>query len=265
MSRPIDALLDPAARPVIGHRGASATAPENTIASFAEAVGQGADGLELDVHVTADGVPVVIHDPTLDRTTDRAGAIAALPLAAVRAADAGARFTADGGRTFPWRGRGVRVPSLTEVLDATGDVPLIVELKTPAAAPAVYRVLSAAGASGRCLLASFDSAALELFDVDPWVRSASRREVLGLIARGLAGRTSHGGRYRALTVPPRAGALPIPMRVLAGAARRAGCPTHVWVVDQPAGARALWRAGCAGMITNRPAAMLGARGAGLTG
>lgn len=259
MSRPVDALLDPAARPVIAHRGASAMAPENTLASFERAIAQGVDGLELDIRLTADEVPVVMHDPTIDRTTDRAGAVAALSLRAVREADAGARFTSNGSHTFPWRGRDVRIPSLTEVLNAVGDVPLILDLKTPAVAPAVHRVLSAAGAAGRCMLASFNARALELFDVAPWVRCASRREAIALIARAILRRPPRPVAYRALTVPTRLNGVPIPMRALAHTARRLGCPVHAWVIDRPARARALWRAGCSGIITNSPPDILGER------
>ena len=123
------ALLDPARRIVIGHRGAAAEAPENTLSSFTRALSAGADALELDVRVTADGVPVVIHDPTLDRTTDRAGAVASLSVQEVRAADAGARFTPDGGASLPFRGQGVTVPTLAEVLQRFPGTPLVVELK----------------------------------------------------------------------------------------------------------------------------------------
>jgi glycerophosphoryl diester phosphodiesterase len=80
----VNPLLDLDARPVIGHRGASGHAPENTLPSFALALAQGADALELDVHLTADGTPVVLHDATLDRTTDRRGPVAALALGAVQ-------------------------------------------------------------------------------------------------------------------------------------------------------------------------------------
>src|SRR5215218_5885046 len=89
-------LLDLSARPVIAHRGASGSAPENTLAAFELAVRQGADAFELDVRLTADGVPVVLHDPTLDRTSDYRGPLAALRAADLRAIDAGARFSPDG-------------------------------------------------------------------------------------------------------------------------------------------------------------------------
>src|SRR5580765_3256853 len=96
-------LLDLSARPIIAHRGASGAAPENTLAAFELAVRQGADAFELDVRLTADGVPVVLHDPTLDRTTDRAGPLAALRVADLKGIDAGARFTLDRGESFPFR------------------------------------------------------------------------------------------------------------------------------------------------------------------
>ena len=97
-------LLDPAARLVIAHRGSSAEAPENTLPAFEAAVARGADAIELDVRLTADGAPVVIHDATLDRTTDRTGPVAALTLAELRAVDAGWHFTPDLGHTHPYRG-----------------------------------------------------------------------------------------------------------------------------------------------------------------
>src|SRR5881296_638063 len=102
-------LLDLSARPVIAHRGASGSAPENTLATFELAVRQGADAFELDVRLTADGVPVVLHDPTLERTTDHRGPLAALRVADLTDIDAGARFTLDRGRTFPFRAAGVRI------------------------------------------------------------------------------------------------------------------------------------------------------------
>ena len=252
----VNALLELDARPVIAHRGSSAAAPENTIAAFERAAADGAAGLELDVHVTADGVPVVIHDPLLDRTTDRSGAVASMSFRAVREADAGARFTTDGGRSLPWRGRDVRVPALAEVLDAFAHLPIIIEVKTTGAALAVRRVLTEASAADRCLIASFDARALAPFDTAPWVRSASRRETIELLARAMLGRRAPRVGYRALTVPTHAYGVAVPMRRLAHAARAVGCPTHVWVIDSPSEARALWKDGVAGIITNRPRAIL---------
>ncbi|HMA22440.1 MAG TPA: glycerophosphodiester phosphodiesterase family protein, partial [Gemmatimonadaceae bacterium] len=103
----MNVLSDPAVRLVIAHRGTSAHFPENTAAAFDHAVSLGVDAIEFDLRISRDGAVVVIHDPTVDRTTDGTGAVAELSLAELKRLDAGARFTRDG-RTFPWRGQGLR-------------------------------------------------------------------------------------------------------------------------------------------------------------
>jgi hypothetical protein len=90
---------------LFGHRGAAGVTPENTLVSFNRALADGADVLELDVHATADGEIVVLHDPTLERTTDGAGPVAAHTWSEVARLDAGFHFTADGGRSFPFAAR----------------------------------------------------------------------------------------------------------------------------------------------------------------
>src|SRR5687768_11653193 len=160
---PAHILLDPTRRLIIGHRGASAHAPENTIPAFRLAERAGADAIELDIRMTADGIPVVVHDPTLLRTTGRRFAVAAEPFARLRELDAGARFTRDGGRTFPWRGRGIRVPSLEEVVLSIPRMPLLLELKVRGAHDAVRAVLERTDAIGRALLVSFDHRAITGF------------------------------------------------------------------------------------------------------
>jgi glycerophosphoryl diester phosphodiesterase len=140
---------------VIAHRGASGTRPENTLAAFRRAVELGADMIELDVQLTRDGEPVVIHDTTLERTTDGAGCVKDRTLAELRALDAGAWF----GPAFA----GERVPPLAEVLAA---VPLAinVELKPggdDGLEARTLAVVEAAGALGRIVFSSFEMAALE--------------------------------------------------------------------------------------------------------
>jgi glycerophosphoryl diester phosphodiesterase len=187
-------LLDADARPVIAHRGASAHAPENTMPAFERAVAAGAHALELDVRVSADGRAMVIHDATLHRTTGGAGDVAALPAAAIHAADAGARFTRDG-RTFPFRGQGVRVPTIDEVLERFPAMPLLIEVKVAAASGALERALERFGAAERCLIGAFDVAALEPFRARGWRTCASQPEVQRLIGRVLLRRPLGGARY----------------------------------------------------------------------
>lgn len=249
-------LLDPSARLVIGHRGAPAEAPENTLPSFLRAAELGAHALELDVHVTADGVPIVLHDPTLDRTTDRGGIASSLAFAEVREADAGARFTPDGGRTFPWKGRGVRVPALAEVLEALPATPLLIEIKDPAARLAVRQALLDHDATGRCVVASVAHRALDVFREPPFLRGASRREILRLWVGSTLGAAWAARDCLLYSVPERHYHLHVTSERFLAAARRLGRPVHVWTVDAPDAARRLWERGVSGIVANDPGALL---------
>ena len=252
-------LLDLSSRPVIAHRGASGSAPENTIAAFELAVRQGADAIELDVRLTADGVPVVLHDATLDRTTDRRGLLSSLSVTELHEVDAGARFTPDGGRTFPFRAAGVRIPTLAEVLRAFPEMPLLVEVKEPAAQEEVRRVLIDEGAVERCVLASEHHDALRVFREPPFAVAASSAEIGALYWAVLLRRVPASVPYRALSVPVRHRGLPVPTRGFVAAARRLGCPVHVWTINDTATARVLWSRGVAGIVTNFPEAIREAR------
>jgi glycerophosphoryl diester phosphodiesterase len=149
---------------VVAHRGASSQAPENTMESFRLGVEAGADAIELDVHLTADGQLAVIHDETLERTTDRTGRVAELTMDQIREADAGATFVRPGDAGFPFRGQGLRVPTLDEVLAWLPDgVGLVVEIKARAAADAVVAALTdhPVRSSGRLAVISFDEVAID--------------------------------------------------------------------------------------------------------
>lgn len=255
-----EVLLDPGAHPVVAHRGAAAHRPENTLPAFELAATLGTDAFELDVRVSADGVPVVCHDPTLDRTTDGTGAVAALPVSKIQAADAGARFSPDGGLTRPFLGRGVRIPRLEEVLERFPQMPLLVELKTAAAAGPVQQVLLRHGAVARSVMASFSHAAVRPFLAPPWLAGASRRGIAELAIRSRIGLPPRDRGYRLFAVPHRyKGRITVPTPAFVRAARRLGAPVHVWTVDDPAAARLLWARGVAGIITNDPATILAVR------
>ena len=138
---------------VIAHRGASACAPENTLAAFELAVAQGADAIELDVKLTQDGHVVVLHDQTVDRTTNGSGELRRMPLAAIRELDAGVRF--------PEKYAGERIPLLSEVLEAVGKKLFVnIELTnyaTPldALVPKVVDLVKQFGSQDRILFSSF--------------------------------------------------------------------------------------------------------------
>ena len=254
----MNVLTDLGARLVIGHRGNAAHAPENTIESFAQAVSLGVDALELDVRLTRDGVPVVIHDQTMARTTNRAGSVADLTLYEMRRADAGAWFSPDGGTSFPYRGRGLTVPTFEEVLAAFPDMPLLIEVKVTEAALPVAEAISHANAADRCVLASMQGSAVA--PLRPKFKTgASGAEVARLLGAIAGGSEATRLPYDALCIPPWYYGLPLPVRALARLARPAGVVTHVWTIDDAETARSLWSAGIQGIITNDPALIIRAR------
>lgn len=235
---------------VIGHRGAPMAAPENTMQSFQAAAELGVDAVELDVHLTADGELVVIHDPTLDRTTDRSGAVAELSLTEVRSADAGFRHTTDAGNTFPFRGRGMRVPTLGEVLDwlppALG---VVVEVKPVAAAEPAADLLRRRRMDERASVISFEPEAIERARARaPEIPTGLLREPGDDFAGGLE--IAVAGGHLALNVyEADLGDRPEPFVARAAAVgRRLGC----YVVDDPDRMRLLAEAGLAAFVTNRP-------------
>src|SRR6185503_6864057 len=140
---------------VFAHRGGCDLGPENTIAAFDIGMSTGADGLELDVHLSADNVLVVHHDRTLDRTTDATGPVAARTADELARVDAGYRFARGG--DFPFRGRGIGVPTLREVLARYRGVPTIIEIKvyTPAMGRAVAEEIRRAGAIDSACVAGY--------------------------------------------------------------------------------------------------------------
>ena len=160
---------------IVAHRGASARAPENTIEAYRLGIEAGADAIELDVHLTADRQLAVIHDDTLDRTTDRTGAVSEMTMDEIREADAGARFTLPTDGSHPFAGKGLTVPTLPEVLEwLPAPSGLVIEIKARAAADAVVEAVGGQSvqADGRLSVISFDEAAIErVRELDPSVRT----------------------------------------------------------------------------------------------
>lgn len=251
----IHPLLDPDRRPIVGHRGNAAHAPENTMESFRQALAVGAECVELDVRLSADGVPVIMHDAVLDRTTDSSGAVASLSVERLRAADAAARFTRDGGRTFPYRGKGLRVPTFEEVLTELVDVPLLLEIKTPQTSPATRRLIERHGAESRCVIESFDARALEPFRGSRIAIGASRADVARLLHRVVTRQPARSLPYSVMCLPPRLRGVPIPLASLVSLTRPAGCLVHVWTINDPEEARRLWSAGVRGIVSDDPGLM----------
>jgi glycerophosphoryl diester phosphodiesterase len=251
----VNILLDSAARVVVGHRGNRAHAPENTIESFAQAVAAGADAIEFDVHISADGIPVVHHDPTLNRTTDGSGEIGRMPLAELRRVDAGARFTKDG-KNFPYRGAGHRIPRFEEVVEAFPSIPLLIEIKDPLASVQVRRIIEERNAVDRVVVDSFKPGALRPFVGSEIALGASRDGISRVLRESLGGRSLGQPAFQAICTPLSYYGMPLPVKRFARVARKHDVRVHVWTVNDPAVARDLWLAGVNGIISDDPGLML---------
>jgi len=234
---------------VIGHRGAAALAPENTLAGFRAAAAAGASWVEFDVKLTADGTAVLMHDDTLDRTTDGRGAVAASPAAAIAALDAGAWF----GAAF----RGERVPTLAEAIAELARLGLgaNIEIKpcpgrAEATAQAVLAVVAAAwpGSLPVPLLSSFEPACLAVArDHAP---ALPRGLLLSRLTQDWRGLAAALGCVSVNLGRRHASASGI------AAVLASGLQLVIWTVNEAVEAARLLAAGASAIITDRPDALM---------
>jgi glycerophosphoryl diester phosphodiesterase len=222
---------------ILGHRGASGEAPENTLRAFALAAEQGADGVELDVQPTADGALVIMHDDTVDRTTNGRGRVADLTYAALAALDAGA---------------GERAPTLEEALSlARGRLFVDIEIKDPGVEPSVAALVDRLGMADEVAISSFHPASL-----------AAMRAIAPRLRRWLlSGEWSPDTLQAAIDL----GAVGVAPRhrhidaALVEAARARGLAVVAWTVNAPADIDRLLGLGLDALITDFPARALAAR------
>lgn len=242
------------ARPLIfAHRGASADAPENTLAAFKLALEQGADGIELDAKLTADGEVVVIHDRTVDRTTNGTGYVSQMTLAQLRQLDAGA-----------WKGaafKGSTIPTLAEVLEAFGNRLLINIELTNYGSPEdglpekAARLVQACQVEHSVLFSSFLPSNLTI------IRQTLPQVPLAILARpgpaGWRNRSAHSRETAPEFLHPHF--LDTSKRLI-DRERSAGRQVTAWTVNHPFLMRRLMHAGVAGLITDNPRLGLQIRG-----
>lgn len=244
---------------VIAHRGSSADAPENTIAAFDRALAEdGAEGLELDVHVTRDGVPIVIHDALVCRTTDGFGNVVDQDLKDVRRLDAGYRF--ERGDEYPWRGKGVQIPTLEEVLDRYPDAWLSIDLKEgdPYLERAVLTLVERFGARDRVVLsAESPRSARRLARMAPEIeRFFDRRAAWFFYLRHRIGWWwGYRAPARSLQIPVQWRARRLDTPRLIADAHRHEIAVRYWTVNDESTMERLIDLGADGIITDRPAAL----------
>lgn len=242
---------------LFAHRGASARAPENTLEAFRLAREQGAPYLELDVHLSSDGELVVIHDSSVSRTTGRRGRVENMTLAELRKLDAGYRFTMDHGRTFPYRSKGLKIPTLNEVLEHFPDMRITVELKPTrdGVAEKLAKKLQLHRAEERVIVASSENDLLHRFrEAAPHVATSfSKDEVRDFLLRLRGGAM---GGYRppgvAFQVPEYKGLRRVVSKPVIEAIHRLGVEIHVWTVNEPVHIVRLLEWGVDGIMTDDP-------------
>ena len=235
---------------VTAHRGFSGENPENTLASFRAAIAAGADMVELDVHLTRDNELVVIHDDTLERTTDGKGNVADKTLAELKRLDAGFKFNP--------RFAGERIPTLTEVLDVTrGRILVNIELKKGKNFPYTMEeladrtlaVVEKAGMLDQVLFSSFDPAAVDR------IRVRNPRLPIAVITQKpwATPEEAGGGKLYPAINSSFKNLNEKNIRL----ARAAGLQVHAWTVNTPADMEKVISLGVDGIITNHPDRLIG--------
>lgn len=240
------------------HRGGSALAPENTLPAYENGLRYGADALELDIHYTRDGEIVVFHDDTLDRTTDSSGPLAALTLDELRRLDAGYHFTSDGGQSFPWRGKGVTIPTLREVFERFPQTRINIEMKVNDAdgERRLARLLLDNGWGDWAMVGSFHTDALQRFRAlceGHIATSASASETRNFLLGVLVRQTQRmRPTYDALQVPEVYRGIRVVSPNSVRLAHGLGLDVHVWTVDERETMERLLDWGVDGLMSDRP-------------
>ncbi|PEN06980.1 hypothetical protein CRI93_07510 [Longimonas halophila] len=248
---------------IVAHRGGRGGAPENTIAGCDWALDQGAEALEVDVQLSADGELIAIHDPTVDRTTNGTGRVRDLSVHTLQSLDAGYHWQSEDG-AYPYRGGGIRLPTLREMLQRYPDTPLIVELKGgagPRIANAMSHLIADTERTDQIVVASFSASILHRFRaLRPRIpTNMAMTETASFYARHLLGRhTRYDPPGTAFQVPHWYGPIQVVQRRFVEAAHACQMPVQVWTVNDRAEMATLLACGVDALITDYPRRARGA-------
>src|SRR6266498_788188 len=254
-----------ATRPlVIAHQGGDGVWPGDTMYAFEKAVGIGSDVLEMDAHITKDDQIVLMHDEKVDRTTDGTGLIEDLTLKELKQLDAAYKWSNDDGKTFPYRGQGIQVPTLEELFQKSPQMRYVIEIKltqNPIDKPLCI-LIRKYNMQDKVVIASFHDAAMQNFrKTCPEVAtSASRGEVTKFVLLGkvfLSGLVAP--QYQSIQPPyDPAESLNIPVmtRRFIREAHAKNLAVEPWTVDDPALMKQYIEWGVDGIMTDRPDLMI---------
>ena len=246
---------------VFAHRGGGGLYPENTLEAFEYSAKTGADVLELDVHGTADGALVVLHDGSVDRTTDGNGRVSEITLEALKKLDAGYRFSTDNGETFPFRGERIAIPTLEEIFDALPNQTFNIEPKqaTPSIIKPLCDLIRARKMTEKVIVGSFRQGVINEFRAEcPEIAtSASPSEVTEFLTLSKTGLSeSYSPPMQALQIPENLGALSVVTKEFVENAHRKNLKVHVWTINETADMQRLIDVGADGIMTDYPDRLL---------
>jgi len=246
---------------VIAHRGGAGIAPENTLFAFKRSVELGVDILELDIRSTVDGELVVFHDATVNRTTDGTGVVAAMTFDEIKKLDAGFRWTNDGGKTFPFRGKDIKIPTLREVFEAFPAVKINIEPKhnMPSPVKPLCDLIKEFNRTDKVIVGTFQDEVLQDFrqTCKGVATSASPSEVSFFLAKYKLGLSaSYSPEMQVLQIPEKLGSLQIVTEDYIKAAHERNLDIHVWTIDDIADMKRLIAIKVDGIMTNYPDRLL---------
>jgi glycerophosphoryl diester phosphodiesterase len=246
---------------VIAHRGGRSLGPESTVYTFQKAVDLGVDVIEIDIRSTKNGKLVIIHDSTVDSTTNGTGPVNRFSLKELKRLDAGYRWSPDGGRTYPLRGKGLAIPSLDEVFMAFPKMRINIEIKEPEhEIPALLcDLIREHQKVEHVMIASFDASQLKRFRSQcPLVATsvAAREAVLFYGLQWAYLDNIYSPPAQAMQVPDRYGSTRVITHRFLKAAHARNMRVHVWTVNDTEQMRQLINLGVDGIMTDYPQRLL---------
>ncbi|NNE67378.1 MAG: glycerophosphodiester phosphodiesterase [Pyrinomonadaceae bacterium] len=250
-------------RPLLfAHRGGAQEAPENTIPAFEKAIERGIDVLELDVHLTSDEELVVLHDKALDRTTNVQGPVSERSLYEIKSADAGYSYSYDNGTTYPYRGLGIKIPTLREVFERFPDELINIEVKTDnlRAAKPLCGLIREYERTDSVIVASVTGEILSEFrdECAGVATSASFDEILWFSFLFKIGLTkSFSADMQVLQIPEEMFSSGQISREFIAAARERNLEVHIWTKNRKDDIKRLFEFGVDGIMTDRPSIVTG--------
>lgn len=234
--------------------------PGNTLLYLQKMVELGVDALELDLNLTADGQLVLMHDNSVDRTSDGSGAVIEMTLEELRSLNVAHNWSRDG-RDYPYRENPLRVATIDEVFAALPETPIIIELKNddPLAARVVSEAIDRAGCEARVVVSSYHRGVIREFRrLSPRVATGATlpEALLFYLAQWFFAERLLSPAYQTMQLPMHYYGIPVFSPRFVQAARNCELHVSVWTVDEPADMGDYIDLGLDGIVTNRPDRLL---------